>query len=340
MRKQESIDDMVELYLAGEVDLYANPIVTACVPNGAYLELLGVGGEKLVIGFMDTLAKQKRVLNIRLPTLSTQGERRFFRGARILLKINQGELSKGFAPPFPYVYEFRESPPYYVTEFIKGSSLRDYINSQESLTLTDRLDLIKKLAEGLHLMHSYGAVHRDVKPDNIMVSESGKPKWIDFGIAMSKYENALTRTDARLGTPEYAAPEQWEDAGTVDHRADIFSFAKVVYFIMAKDETFDAEKIPVDLMFAIPRAWDGDPSRRHSSIMEFLQEISEAYPEVDLLGDSYEAPEDFGPPQAFSDLIMLYGANSGKAKKVLQIDISRWEALMDKSKRSIVLRGP
>lgn len=336
MREHKHFDEMVELYLAGNVDLYANPIVTACVPQGTYLELLGVGGEKLVISYMDTLTKQKRVLNIRLPSLTTQGERRFIRGARILMKIISGEMAKGRVPPFPFVYEVRETPPYYVTEFIKGGSLRDYIQSQESLALTDRLLLIKDLAQGLYLMHSYGIVHRDVKPDNVIVTESGKPKWIDFGIAMSQYENALTRTDARLGTPDYAAPEQMIDAGRVDHRADIYAFAKVVYFIMVGDEEYDAASLPVELMLCIPRAWQYDVDRRQSDIMEFLREIAEGYPNLDLLGESYEVPADFTPAQALIDLIVLFGGNPGKVKKILRLNMSQWESLMDQAKRLVI----
>jgi len=336
--KQKNFDEMLEMYLAGEVDMYAQPLVSACVPGGTYLELLGIGGEKVVISYMDTVAQIKKVLNIRIPTLSTQGEKRFFRGARILQKIMCDELRRGNVPPFPYVFEIREYPPFYVTEFIAGSCLRDYIHEQTNLTLSDKLFLFKKLCEGLHLLHSYGVVHRDLKPYNVMVQESGDPKLIDFGIAMSQNENPLTRTDARLGTPEYAAPEQMSDAGHVDERADIYSFAKVLYFIMVGEEDFDAAKLPVELMFCIPRAWQHDIDRRQETVLEFLNEVAEAYPEIDLLGGNYVVPQDFGSAQAFTDLLILYGGNTGKVKKILQLSLSEWESLMEQARRLILVR--
>jgi serine/threonine-protein kinase len=335
----KKFDEKVELYLAGNTDLYGPSIVQECIPHGVLDSLLGVGGEKLVLLYTDTILKCKRVLNIRLPTLTSSGEQRFMRGARILNRIVTGEIAQGHIPPFPMVYELREYPPFYVTQFIAGVTVREYLEKQPNLSLIDRLVLFRRIAEGIHLLHTYATVHRDIKPDNIMVDQHGYPKILDFGIAISCYENPLTRTDAQLGTPEYAAPEQMIDAGSVDHRADIYALAKVLFFMMIGDESFDPVKLPSELMMVIPKALQSDPMRRHETVLELMEAVAAAYPDLNLMGKMYSAPQDMTVASAFSDLIILYGSNPGKVKQLLDLTLTEWETLMAMAKISIVNGG-
>lgn len=335
----ERFDERLELFLAGNTEMYGDTLVQACVPHGVLDGVLGRGGEKLVLAYMDTILKRKRVLNIRLPTLSATGEQRFFRGASILERIIGGELAQGHVPPFPMVYEIRNSPPFYTSQYISGVTLREYLAAQPSLSLVDRLVLFKRIADGVHLMHTYGTVHRDLKPDNVMVDNHGFPKLLDFGIAISCYENSLTRTDAVLGTPEYAPPEQLKDAGVVDHRADIYSLAKVLFFIMAGDESFDPVKLPVELVMVVPQALQTDPARRHPTVEALVSDVAESYPDIDLMGCKYAEPGEVPVAKAFVDLIILYGANAGKVKQLLGLTVTEWEAFLSMARSYVVSGG-
>ena len=121
------------------------------------------------------------------------------------------------------VYEDR---PYYVMEYIEGRPLIDYADAQE-LGARARLALLVNICEALQYAHSQGVIHRDLKPDNILVDRSGQPKLLDFGIARHlEYQATVApEKDGRfLGTPEYASPEQL--AGrmeTLSARSDVYS---------------------------------------------------------------------------------------------------------------------
>lgn len=332
-RNEKSLEDKIELFLAGNIDIYASSIVQQCVPHGEYAELLGVGGEKLVVAYRDTLLDQKRVLNIRLPGLTIQAEKRFFRGARILNRIMNKELLEGRVPPFPLIFEISDSPAFYTTQYISGGSLREFIEKQTSLSLPDKLWMFARIGEGIHLLHTYGTVHRDIKPDNVMIDQFGFPKIIDFGISMSCYDNPLTRTDAQLGTPEYAAPEQMQDAGSVDPRADIFALGKVLYFMITGEESFDPVNLPLELVMVVPKALQSDRERRPATVMDFMAEVQDAYPDFDFFkGKDNSKTADIGVARAFIDMVILYGCNPGKIKKLFDLSAAEWEELMAMAK--------
>jgi serine/threonine protein kinase len=341
-RKDKNFYEKLKLFMAGNVDMYANSMIRDCVPQGEYLETLGMGSEKLVILYKDMLLNQKRVLNIRLPDLSQENEKRFIRSTRIMATISDSEILSGRIPPFPLVYDLRESPFYFVCEYCKGSNLRKYIQTQgASLSLKDKLLLFKQIVQGVGLLHSYNVVHRDLKPDNIIITESGQAKLIDFGIAMSGIENVLTRTNAILGTPGYAAPEQMEDAGNVDERADIFALAKICYFMVANDDEFAPENLPVELLMTLPKAWQDDRERRPGNTVEFFQDIIDAFPEFNLGEEKKIIAQDaLSVARAFSDFLILCGGNTGKVKKIFNMNLAEWELLMQMAKENVLNFAP
>jgi len=338
MKREKKFEEKFRLFLAGNVDLYANGVVQDCIPHGEYVEVLGVGGEKAVLLYKDPILNQRRVLNVRLPDLSIDSEKRFLRGARILSHITESELLQNRIPPFPIVFDVREYPAFYICEYVRGVDLRDYINKRgHELTIREKLLLFKDLAEGLHLLHGYGIVHRDMKPDNVLILESGRTRIIDFGISITVYENSLTRSDIALGTPGYAAPEQMLDAASVDHRADIYSLAKVMYFIAVGDEEFAPEKLPTELLLVLPRAWQEDKERRYVSVNDFLLDVMAAYSDLNLDGESFSLPEDVSVGKAFADLLVLFGGNIAKVKKILGVDSKEWDVLMNMARQRIVI---
>jgi serine/threonine protein kinase len=122
---------------------------------------------------------------------------------------------------------------YYAMEYVEGPSLRSVLRkTKDTLPCVETLRIIRLVADGLGYAHSQGVIHRDIKPENILISRTGVPKVSDFGIAAALDQmggNTLTMTSSSMGTAVYAAPEQHEDAGSVDQRADIYSLGVMLY---------------------------------------------------------------------------------------------------------------
>jgi serine/threonine-protein kinase len=130
-------------------------------------------------------------------------------------------LDFGFDPRWPYL----------VTEFFEGRPLGELLRSGGALPPAWALYLVSQMADALGAVWQAGLVHRDIKPDNILVGPNGNAKLIDFGLAKS---DALEATRERsgpemAGTAAYLAPEQAKDASAVDHRADIYSLGVTLY---------------------------------------------------------------------------------------------------------------
>jgi serine/threonine protein kinase len=131
--------------------------------------------------------------------------------------------------------------PYFVMPFISGESLRQRLEREGQLAVADALQLAREMAEALHFAHARGVVHRDVKPENVLLFE-GHALVTDFGIARAFRGAAgdrLTMTGAALGTPAYMSPEQ-AGGDDVDARSDQYSLACVLYEMLAGAPPFSA----------------------------------------------------------------------------------------------------
>ncbi len=198
-------------------------------PQLEILELLGQGGMGAVYK-----ARQKQLDRlVALKILPPQVARteafaeRFTREARSLAKLNH--------PRIVSVYDFGHTEDglyYFIMEFIDGTDLRHVIQAGE-LSAAESLAIVPQICEALQFAHEEGIVHRDVKPENILIDKKGRVKIADFGLAklLDRPASLYTLTGAgqRMGTPHYMAPEQIEHPGQVDHRADIFSLGVVFY---------------------------------------------------------------------------------------------------------------
>ena len=132
--------------------------------------------------------------------------------------------------------------PYLVMEFLEGHTLKQVIQDRRPLSLLDKVRIMTQVAEGLAYAHSKGVVHRDVKPENIMLMPDDNVKIMDFGIALAPNANsAVTQTGGIIGTPSYFAPEQIEGY-KANEQTDIFSFGDVYYELLTGDSSFRAYK--------------------------------------------------------------------------------------------------
>lgn len=126
-------------------------------------------------------------------------------------------------------------------EYVHGTSLKDliYNGSGEGLPVPDAIRVLQDIVEGIAHAHSKGVIHRDLKPDNILVSKLGEVKIADFGIARSIWQDhGLTKTGGAVGTPYYMAPEQLRGE-PVDHRADVYAIGIIAFELIAGRRPFD-----------------------------------------------------------------------------------------------------
>ena len=118
--------------------------------------------------------------------------------------------------------------PFIVMELVSGGTLRDLMSACGRVDQYAAAEIVAAIADGLEAAHVRGVLHRDLKPDNVLLDGEGRPKIADFGIARLAAATAITRTGELLGTPQYLAPEQMSGA-VVDERADVYSLGVILY---------------------------------------------------------------------------------------------------------------
>jgi serine/threonine protein kinase len=187
--------------------------------------------------------------------------------------------------------------PFLVMEFVEGESLGQKIEREGKMAEADAVAVIIKAAEGLAAAHAQGMIHRDVKPDNIMLTVDGAVKLADLGLVKdTESELNLTRTGRGLGTPHFMAPEQFRNAKNADVRCDVYSLGATLYMLVTGELPFrssgplDAwmKKVNNDLPparklnpalsertdWAIQRAMSADPKLRPASCQEFIEDLT------------------------------------------------------------------
>src|ERR671912_4963 len=133
-----------------------------------------------------------------------------------------------------------EGAPYIVFEYVEGETLKDRIRRLGRLPVSEAVAYAIEIGRALEAAHASMLVHRDVKPQNVLIDLDGRAKVTDFGIARSLESKGLTATGRVLGTTDYCSPEQamGED---VDERSDVYSLGVVLYEMLTGDVPFQAE---------------------------------------------------------------------------------------------------
>jgi Tol biopolymer transport system component/tRNA A-37 threonylcarbamoyl transferase component Bud32 len=191
---------------------------------------IGAGGMATVYVAHDVKHDRKVAVKVLRPDIAaTLGADRFLREVRIAANLTH-----------PHILGLHDSGEadgflYYVMPFIAGESLRDRLAREGELPVHDAVRLIREIVDALGYAHAHGVVHRDVKPDNVLIA--GRHAMVtDFGVAKAVSEatgrNQLTTAGVALGTPAYMAPEQASAEPHVDHRADIYAVGVLAYELL------------------------------------------------------------------------------------------------------------
>lgn len=142
--------------------------------------------------------------------------------------------------------------PFLIMELIDGENLESRLRRLGRLPLAEACDAVCQAARGLHYAHAHGLVHRDVKPANLMRAADGTVKVLDFGLAAltedRRRAGQTTAPNAVMGTPDYMAPEQAEDARAADGRADVYALGCTLYHLLTGEPPFPAESMLLTLL--------------------------------------------------------------------------------------------
>jgi predicted Ser/Thr protein kinase/ribosomal protein L7/L12 len=280
--------------------------LAAQFPQMEIIELLGMGGMGMVYK-----ARQRRVdrlvaLKI-LPVESSRGPyfaERFEREAKALAKLNH--------PGIVTFYDFGQTSDYYyfIMEYVDGMNLRQLLQSQ-TIEPRQALELVIQICTALQFAHDEGVVHRDIKPENILLNKKGQVKIADFGLAKllgTAPDTALTMSQAAMGTMNYMAPEQRQNAQGVDHRADIYSLGVVFYEMLTGEVPMGrfeppSKRVQVDVRLdeVVLRALEREPSRRYQQVSEVksnVETITSTMPQAPA-GPAAAPPPAQGAPTRF-----------------------------------------
>ena len=227
---------------------------------------------------------------------------------------------------------------YIVMELVEGITLKNYIERKGRLTIKEATSIAIQVSAGLEVAHNNHIVHRDIKPQNIIISREGKVKVTDFGIA--KATTSQTTTSSAMGSVHYASPEQAR-GGYVDHRSDIYSLGIVMYEMVTGRVPFDGEtavtvavkhlqeqmvppskycpEIPYSLEQIIKKCTEKSPDRRYQDIGDLMADLKQSL--VDPDGDFVQMVD---LDEQAKTVIMTKGSTS-KVKESRRVNLSKDE---------------
>jgi eukaryotic-like serine/threonine-protein kinase len=254
---------------------------------------LGSGGMSTVYLARDTTLDRPVAVKVMHREMSEQADQleRFRQEARAVAKLSH--------PNVVSVIDAGEDGgyPYIVFEYVEGETLKARINRIGALDTQEALAYAIEIARGLTVAHARNMVHRDIKPQNVLIDNEGRAKLTDFGISRQLEQDGMTATGRVLGTTDYVAPEQAMGRGA-DQRSDIYSLGVVLFEMLTGGVPFEAdsqvgvamkhvnEELPdvqaerpelsAATALVVERATAKDPAKRYADIGEMIDDLSTA----------------------------------------------------------------
>ena len=265
-------------------------------------ELVGTGGMSSVFRAHDRLLDRTVALKILHQHYAADGEyvERFRREARAVATLSH--------PNIVTVIDrgAHDGRQFIVFEYVDGENLKRLIERRGPVPVALALELVIQIAHGLSFAHQQGLVHRDVKPQNVLLNGDGRAKVTDFGIARSlDVQHGMTQTGTVLGTSDYIAPEQAQGQ-RVDEHSDVYSLGVVLYELLTSEVPFPGENfvsvamrhinepapsirdkrpdVPQRVDEAVRRAMAKDPADRFATMAEFRTELEACLAELQEAG--------------------------------------------------------
>jgi len=258
---------------------------------------LGHGGMAVVYRAVDLKHDRRVAIKVLRPELAhALGPERFLREIKLTAQLSH-----------PHILPLLDSGNargllYYVMPYVEGESLRERLRREHQLPVDEALAIAREVADALDSAHRHGVIHRDIKPDNILLAE-GHAVIADFGIARVIAElggDRLTGSGLIVGTPAYMSPEQMLGRAELDGRSDIYALACVVYELLAGEPPFDGPTgeailarrltnpaprvsharaaVPAQVDRALQRALAEAPGTRYATAAEFAAALSPGSP--------------------------------------------------------------
>jgi len=203
-----------------------------------------------------------------------------------------------------YAVENADGMDFIVMEYVRGRPLSDIVASS-TLELNNTLDLARQIADALSVAHDTGVIHRDIKSSNILMTDRGQAKMLDFGLATFYGATQVTDAGTTMGTAAYMSPEQTEGR-PIDHRSDLFSFGVVLYEMITGRRPFDGDNrnaiayaiinqvpepmarfkvgVSQSLEGIVAKALRKDPTERYQSAADMMADIKVSTKETDRTG--------------------------------------------------------
>ena len=227
------------------------------------LEELGAGGMGKVYRARDLTLERLVALKTLAQQFSsdTSYVQRFLKEARAAARLNH--------PNIVQIYDFGcvDSVYYLAMEFVDGHSLGTYLK-RGHFSETESIQIIRHACRALSVAHADGIVHRDIKPDNLMLTSRGDVKLVDLGIAKRIDEDqSLTQTGQAIGTPHYISPEQIRGQKDVDPRADVYSLGATLYHLVTGHTPYSGASGPIVMSMHLVEPLP-DPRRFEAGLSE------------------------------------------------------------------------
>ncbi len=225
--------------------------------------------------------------------LSNDGEllARFQREAHILLNLSDTHIVRIVD------YGSDNNMPFIVMDYVDGQNLKYHMLTQGRMEPLRALNYTRQIAEGLDIAYRQGVVHRDIKPQNILINSKDQVKIGDFGLARSRETVTLTQSNVFMGTAYYISPEQAESGHSADTRSDLYSVATVLFEMLAGSPPFEGDTavdivikhmnekvpsicrirhdLPMEMDYFMQKAMAKSPDKRFATPQEFIAAIEQ-----------------------------------------------------------------